>query len=171
MVLGLRAFSSRVIGPVVRESPAEKWVRSLTAGSVPLKMFSVRYDRSSGPGGQKVNKTSSKCTLVLYNFSSCSWMPEEVRLQLRQKPIRYYAKNSDSLVVQADEERSRELNRQLCLEKLVREIKKCCWFPKETGLETVEKWKAIKARAKEGRLKEKKQHSDKKRLRNKSDFT
>lgn len=154
-----------------RENLAEKWVESLKASSVPLKMFSIRYDRSSGPGGQKVNKTNSKCTLILYNFSSCSWIPEDVRRQLKEKPIRYYAKGSDSLVVQADEERSRELNKQSCLEKLVQEIKKSCWFPKETEQATVQKWNSVKAKAKEGRLRQKKQNSDKKKLRKWSEST
>lgn len=165
MVWGLRGLSS---GPL--QSLAEKWVRSLSASSLPLRLFTIRFDRSSGPGGQKVNKTNSKCTLVLYHFSLCSWIPEEVRRQLKEKPIRYYARSSDSLVVQSDEERSRELNKQLCLEKLVREIKNSCWFPKETGEVTLQKWKVVKTKAKEGRLKEKKQNSDKKKLRNKSGF-
>lgn len=150
---------------------AEQWVSNLNVDSVPLKMFSVRYDRSSGPGGQNVNKVNSKCTLVLYNFSSCSWVPELVRRQLKEKGMRYYAEGSDSLVVQSDEARSRDLNRRTCLAKLVKEIKSICWFPKETSEETLKKWNLIKTRADQTRIQQKKHHSDKKKSRGKGSFT
>lgn len=150
---------------------AEQWVSSLNANSVPLKLLSIRYDRSSGPGGQNVNKVNSKCTLVLYNFSSCSWIPENVQNQLKEKNMRYYARASDSLVVQSDESRSRESNKENCLAKLVREIKATCSFPKETSKETLKKWDGIRDRANQSRIKQKKHNSDKKKLRGKSNFT
>lgn len=150
---------------------AKQWVSKLNVDSVPLKLFSIRYDRSSGPGGQNVNKVNSKCTLVLYSFSSCSWIPEVVREQLKEKNMRYYAKGSDSLVIQSDESRSRESNKQICMEKLVKEIKKTCWFPEKASDDTLKKWDTIKNKANERRMKEKKFKSDKKKLRGKNNFT
>ncbi|QLL33310.1 hypothetical protein HG536_0E02210 [Torulaspora globosa] len=150
---------------------AKQWLRQLNVHSVPLKLFSVRYDRSSGPGGQNVNKVNSKCTLVLYSFSSCSWIPEAVRDQLKEKNMRYYAKGSDSLVIQSDESRSRESNRQICVEKLVKEIKKTCKFPGKASEETLEKWDTIKDKANESRMRKKKLNSDRKKLRGKNNFT
>ncbi|QLQ80868.1 hypothetical protein HG537_0E02230 [Torulaspora globosa] len=150
---------------------AKQWLSKLNVDSVPLKLFSVRYDRSSGPGGQNVNKVNSKCTLVLYNFSSCSWIPEVVRDQLKEKNMRYYAKGSDSLVIQSDESRSREINKQICVGKLVNEIKKTCRFARKASEETLEKWDIIKDKANERRMRKKKFNSDKKKLRVKNNFT
>lgn len=149
----------------------KEWVEMLKPASIPLKMFVVRYDRSSGPGGQHVNKVNSKCTLILRNFSNCSWVPEEVKNQIKEKPFRYYAQSSDSIVVQSDETRSRDNNRQICLEKLVSAVKGSCFFPTETDVTTLKKWDIIKKKSDEVRVRAKKLNSDKKRRRNKVNFT
>lgn len=139
-------------------------------------MFTFRYDRSSGPGGQNVNKVNSKCTLTLYNASQCSVLPMEIREQLLsneckvpQRKFRYYSAVSDSIVIQADETRSRFSNKDLCLEKFVTEIKNCCYFPEETSPLTKAKWNKVKQRSNEKRIIEKKYQSDKKKAR-KVDF-
>ncbi|QLG73717.1 hypothetical protein HG535_0F02280 [Zygotorulaspora mrakii] len=149
---------------------AIQWLKYLSVDTVPLKLFTIRYDRSSGPGGQNVNKVNSKCTLTLSNFSKCSWLPNEVRQQLIEKPVRYYAKRSDSLVVQSDETRSRDANKHVCLMKLVTEIRNSCWFPGEIDQTTVKKWENIKKNADRKRIRQKKISSEKKKLRSKLDF-
>lgn len=141
------------------------WLKELKPSTLPLRYFVVRYDRSSGPGGQNVNKVNSKCTMSLHNFSNCSLFPKLVREQLLEKNFRYYNSVSDSLVVQSDQTRSREQNRQICMEKLVSEINKVCYFPEETSEETLRKWESIKKASNERRLKSKKYTSEKKRSR------
>ncbi|AQZ11432.1 YOL114C [Zygosaccharomyces parabailii] len=149
---------------------AKNWVVSLNSKRVPLNLFAVRYDRSSGPGGQNVNKVNSKCTIALHNFSRCSWFPLEVRKQLSEKKSRYYASSSDTIVIQSSESRSRETNREYCIEKFVKHIKEICFFPGEADEHTVKKWHGIKEKAHERRIQEKKLQSNKKRLRNKKDL-
>ncbi|AQZ09340.1 YOL114C [Zygosaccharomyces parabailii] len=149
---------------------AKNWVISLNSKRVPLNLFAVRYDRSSGPGGQNVNKVNSKCTIALHNFSHCSWFPLEVRKQLLEKKSRYYASSSDTIVIQSGESRSRETNREFCIEKFVNHIKEICFFPGEADEHTLKKWDRIKKKAHEGRIQEKKLQSNKKRLRNKKDL-
>ncbi|QEU58551.1 hypothetical protein KDRO_A05720 [Kluyveromyces lactis] len=141
------------------------WIEGLKAENVPLKLFVATYDRSRGKGGQNVNKVNSKCTLTLYNFSKCSWFPDEIRNQLLDKGFRYYGPSKDALVIQSDETRSREQNRDICVEKLVKEVKKLVFFPGETDMSTKRKWNDIKKRSNEIRLSEKKFKSDKKRSR------
>lgn len=148
---------------------ARKWVEQLDIRKVPINLFATRFDRASGPGGQNVNKVNSKCTLTLYNFSNCSWLPEGVRVQLLQKS-RYYAQSSNSVVIQASESRSRETNKQLALEKFVNHIKEVCWFPRPTGDTTLAKWEQIKRNSHEKRLNNKKMHSYRKKLRKSKDF-
>lgn len=154
------------------ESPLEyarRWVDRLDSRKVPINLFAIRFDRSSGPGGQNVNKVNNKCTVMLYNFSNCSWFPQEVRNQLLQKS-RYYAHSSDSIVIQASESRSRETNKKLALEKFVDHIREACRFPRPTDGDTVIKWDQIKRKSHERRLNTKKMQSDKKKLRKSKDF-
>ena len=155
---------------------AKTWLRDLNATTLPQNIFSFRYDRSSGPGGQNVNKLNTKCTLTLYNASQCSLIPEEIRMQLfnpasnqPQTKFRYYYPSSDSIVVQCDETRSRFQNKNIVVEKLITEIKNCCYFPEDTAPETKKKWSRIKQRSNEKRLRDKKYQSDKKKYR-KVDF-
>ncbi|BAP69586.1 hypothetical protein KMAR_10378 [Kluyveromyces marxianus] len=146
-------------------SIGRNWVSELKADAVPMRLFVATYDRSRGKGGQNVNKVNSKCTLTLYNFSRCSWIPEEVREQLLEKGFRYYARNKDALVIQSDETRSRDQNRAICVEKFVKEVKRTVEFAGEASADTKRKWRGIKARSNEERLSEKKHKSDKKRIR------
>ena len=46
--------------------------------SIPLKEFSYTFARSSGPGGQNVNKVNSKVTLH-WNVTTSPSLPEDVR--------------------------------------------------------------------------------------------
>ncbi|CCF57153.1 hypothetical protein KAFR_0C01600 [Kazachstania africana CBS 2517] len=150
---------------------AKRWLQSLKPSTFPQKLFKIRYDRSSGPGGQNVNKVNTKCTMTLSNFSKCTFFPESIRSQLLSRTFRYYVKKSDLIVVSSDEARSREINRQICINKLISEINENVYFPKER---TLEEKKSIKEKSSnvlktrnERRLLEKKQNASKKKLRHK----
>lgn len=150
---------------------AKKWLSELNGKNVPLKLFSAHYDRASGNGGQNVNKVNSKCTLTLNDFSSCKWFPDEIRRQMLEHRFRYYASAKDALVIQSGETRSREQNKRICVEKLVKEIKECAYFPEETGELKKEKWVNIKVKENEKRLKNKKLRAEKRKSRSvKFDF-
>ncbi|CCD26181.2 Pth4p NDAI_0G04040 [Naumovozyma dairenensis CBS 421] len=116
---------------------AKEWMENLSPATIPLDTFQVRFDRSSGPGGQKVNKTSSKCTMTLRNLRDCQLIPFEIKKLIIEKPLRHYKKTTDSIVIQSDTFRSREKNKQLCLNKLIEEIKNVCSFPSETAPSTL----------------------------------
>ena len=150
---------------------ARQWLQKLNPNMFPEKYFTIRYDRSSGPGGQNVNKLNSKCTLRLYNFSKTPWIPIEVKTQLINKRFRYYFKTNDCVVVQSDETRSRTKNKRICIEKLIKEITNICHFSNETiNQHVIEKWKRIKQASNNERLRSKEYHSDKKRNRNYKTF-
>lgn len=76
-----------------------------------------------------------------------------------------YNAASDSIVIQSDETRSREQNKQLCLNKLVRQIQEGCYFPKEADPKDVKKWQQVRNATKERRLKSKKFNSERKKSR------
>lgn len=144
---------------------SRKWLDSLTFATLEPRYFHVRYDRSSGPGGQNVNKVNTKCTLTLPNFSNCSLFPGEIKDQLITKNMKYYSANSDSIVIQSDETRSREQNKVRCFEKLIDTIKDTCYFAKEADINDVKRWESIKEKTKKLRLKQKKFNSEKKKSR------
>ncbi|CAI1703589.1 hypothetical protein GRS66_010573 [Saccharomyces pastorianus] len=148
-------------------SRAKDWVKTLSVTGLPLKQFVLRYDRASGPGGQNVNKVNSKCTLTLHGLSNFSWIPQEVKSILCSGRFRYYTKNSDSVVIQSDETRSKQINKLKCFEKLIQEIKQTCQFPNDIPIETAEKWAKIKKKSNAERILNKKVHSDKKKSRGK----
>ncbi|CCK67834.1 Pth4p KNAG_0A01450 [Huiozyma naganishii CBS 8797] len=149
---------------------AREWIRVLNSATLSQNgRIKYRFDRSSGPGGQNINKVNTKCTLTVPQFSADSWFPTLVREQIMGNSggriCRYYSRLGDSLTVQSDETRSRSSNQERCLEKLVDEIKQVCWFPTETPVETRQKWAKIARQRNRRRLQEKRIHSDKKRSR------
>jgi peptidyl-tRNA hydrolase ICT1 len=109
-------------------------------GHIPVKDLTVSYSRSSGPGGQNVNKTSTKVWLhearslpkpfilsttfpltlqvdVRFHFESASWLSAEAKERLR--PVVEPQLTRDGLlVVKSDRTRSQLLNQADALRKL-----------------------------------------------------
>lgn len=50
-------------------------------GFIPMNQLTVTYSRSSGPGGQHVNKTNTKTT-ISFHLASAEWIPESAREKL-----------------------------------------------------------------------------------------
>ncbi|KAH3898715.1 Pth4p SCDLUD_005039 [Saccharomycodes ludwigii] len=147
---------------------AKQWVDCLKIDNIPSSMFFSKFSRSSGPGGQNVNKVNSKCTLIMYDFHQNKWIPQYVKDQLLQNPgFRYYTSKKDALVIQSDESRSSEDNKRLCLEKFVKMIKQLVYFPKDPDSKSIEKWVNVKKKSNEHRLQNKKFQKDKKLTRKK----
>lgn len=106
---------------------ARQWLMTFSHSDIPKTMFDVSYSRSSGPGGQKVNKTSSKATVALQphawlNPQFCYWIPKPVLDQISNAKLRYQTKEG-GILVQSDYSRSREENTAECFKKLLQEIK------------------------------------------------
>lgn len=53
-------------------------------GYIPMKKLTVTYSRSSGPGGQNVNKLETKVDLR-FHVETSDWIPELVRNKLLDK--------------------------------------------------------------------------------------
>ena len=85
---------------------------------VPLRELTFRYSRSSGPGGQHVNKTNTKATLR-FDVAHTRSLPEDVRARLLERyPRRITA--SGELLISSQRFRDRGRNVADCLEKLRR---------------------------------------------------
>ncbi|KAI5922944.1 hypothetical protein F4810DRAFT_230154 [Camillea tinctor] len=139
---------------------ARNWYASFTENSIPKGHTS--YSRSSGPGGQYVNKTESKATTVWTIDELSNGLPKLLRSVLRTS--RYYAKGNDSIIIQAQTQRSRSANTDENHRKLAEELQLMYreHVPAATSSDKRKKHEEIEKSFNEGRLKAKKYHSFKK---------
>ncbi|PSK38498.1 hypothetical protein B9Z65_6051 [Elsinoe australis] len=129
-------------------------------------MFDFSFSRSSGPGGQNVNKVNSKATLKV---SLSSLQPVVPKLLWPIVANSRYA-TSNELVIQADDSRKQQENVQRCLLKLNELIVQAGReaVPGETSEAQKSRVKNLQKSANEGRLKTKKFKSEKKSSRRSS---
>ncbi|KAF2144551.1 uncharacterized protein K452DRAFT_266480 [Aplosporella prunicola CBS 121167] len=141
---------------------ARKWLTGLTPETIPRSICDISFSRSSGPGGQNVNKVSSKATLRLPMDSLLPLLPNLFHQEMRAS--RYYASNSNSLVIQADDSRKQNDNVHSCFVKLHQLIAEAGrrLVPGETSDEQKERVRNLEKANNEARLKAKKSHSQKK---------
>jgi ribosome-associated protein len=123
--------------------------------SIPRTELDVRVSRSSGAGGQHVNKTSSRVE-IFWNVVASRAVSEEQRARLREKlASRLTAEGSIRVV--ASDMRSQSRNRELAEERLADLVRRALVIPRKRRAT-----KPTRA-AKEARLESKKRHSTKKR--------
>ena len=92
------------------------------------KEVRVTTSRSSGPGGQAVNKLETKVHCSWNVLESILIEEEEVGLILRR--LSHYATKSGSIVMSCQESRSQAKNRELLRSKFIRSIQKAFEKPK-----------------------------------------
>ncbi|GAA6062030.1 hypothetical protein JCM10212_005463 [Sporobolomyces blumeae] len=97
---------------------ATTWLSAFSAcppSTWPRDTYSTSFSRSSGPGGQHVNRTESRATVRL--FLPCpTLVPPYALPRLEQGP--YYSANPASLLVSSSETRSQHSNLEQCFRKL-----------------------------------------------------
>ncbi|KKA30990.1 hypothetical protein TD95_002944 [Thielaviopsis punctulata] len=85
---------------------AREWAKKFGADSIPKG--NTVFSRSSGPGGQHVNKTESKAITTWPIHEVAGLVPRLMRPILRKS--KYYVENSDSLSFAAQTSRQRSSN-------------------------------------------------------------
>lgn len=129
--------------------------------SIPLSEIKVSYARSSGPGGQNVNKTSSKAQ-IRWNLVGGRLAPDVVERFRKLYPS--YVTEKNEVVISNQEFRDAPKNRQACFNKLCAAILAASKRPKKR-IPTKPTPGSI-----ERRLDAKKRLSAKKKDRSKKDF-
>lgn len=89
--------------------------------SIPDELVEVRCSRASGPGGQNVNKVSSRVE-VLLNLAQWPDLPPYARAKLEDREHKRISKEGVLRVV-CQEGRDQARNRELGMEKLVELIR------------------------------------------------
>jgi ribosome-associated protein len=130
--------------------------------SIPRSELDVRVSRSSGAGGQHVNKTSSRVE-IFWNILGSRALDDERRARLLGR-LSSRLTSDGSIRVVASDMRSQTRNRELAEERLADLVRRALIVPKKRRAT-----KPTKA-SREARLESKKRHSSKKAERRKKSF-
>ena len=132
--------------------------RPIFDGHIPREKLHLSFSRSSGPGGQNVNKVNTKVDIRL-NIDDADWLPDIVKERLKEIKANKINKEGE-LIIQAQSFRTQEQNIKDAIHRLKGYIEEAYNIPKE--------WKPREGRTEKGdaiRMKDKKHHSDKKQRR------
>ncbi|XP_026133119.1 large ribosomal subunit protein mL62 [Carassius auratus] len=130
---------------------------------IPVDKLKITYSRSSGPGGQHVNKVSTKAE-VRFHVQTAEWIPEEVRQEILLKN-KTRVNKAGELIVTSEISRSQQRNLEDCLQKISEMITEASQQKPEPSKEDI----ALRAHRLEKRnlerLKQKKLHTATKQAR------
>lgn len=93
---------------------ARNWAETFKSLQIPREAVDISFSRSSGPGGQNVNKVNTKSTVKCP--LSVPWIPKWARKTLRDSSA--YVASADSILITSTLHRSQALNVDDCLRKL-----------------------------------------------------
>ena len=125
--------------------------------TIPLSEIEVAASRSSGAGGQHVNKTNTRIT-VRWNVQNTKSLTEKQKELILQKLYTQLTKEGD-LIIHNSESRSQQQNKENALLQLAREIREALHIPKKR------KATRVPRAAKESRLQSKAHRSQTKKMR------
>ncbi|XP_021491075.1 large ribosomal subunit protein mL62 isoform X2 [Meriones unguiculatus] len=104
-----------------------------TGSDIPLDRLNISYCRSSGPGGQNVNKVNSKAE-VRFHLASADWIAEPVRQKIALMHKNKINKAGE-LILTSETSRYQFRNLAECLQKIRDMIAEASQEPKEPSKE------------------------------------
>jgi peptidyl-tRNA hydrolase ICT1 len=128
-----------------------------------LDKVEFQFARSSGPGGQNVNKLNTKAE-IRFNLTTADWIPEEVKQRLREAQGNKISKNGE-IIISSQEHRTQAKNKEDCITKLQEMLAEAYVEPKERAI-----WEGLGEKGKEMRVQERKKRSAVKDFRRKKNF-
>ncbi|CAG9863543.1 unnamed protein product [Phyllotreta striolata] len=137
-------------------------------GYIPVEDLEITYSRSSGPGGQNVNKVNTKVD-IRFHVQSAKWLNEEAKQKLLEKFDTKLTKDG-YLLFKSDITRSQQLNLADCLEKIRKAIRSALVVKPEPSPESEERARRRLEMASKKRLMIKRERSQIKQDRNDSNI-
>ncbi len=113
-----------------------------------------QFIRSSGPGGQNVNKVASAVQLR-FEAARSPALPQPVKIRLKRLAGRRWTEGG-AVVIEVQETRSQARNREIARERLVALVRKAFEKPKKrikTRVSLNQKRKRVEAKKKRGEVK------------------
>lgn len=142
-----------------------QFLSRFSEANIPRNQFTLKFSRSSGPGGQNVNKVNTKVILRLDREKWAKWLPLEVQNQISQSgKFPYFTKRGDILIA-SELSRSQKRNVDDCFQKLAQAIRQAAFVGEETCEKTLRKWKDVHLNANQKRLDAKRLQKQKKQSR------
>jgi len=108
--------SLKTLETTAQASEARQWLGAFRSQPIPRDLVELSFSRSSGPGGQNVNKVNTKATLRCPLDKS--WIPLWAKSHLLKSP--FYVANTNSILITSTAHRSQAQNIDDCLAKLHR---------------------------------------------------
>ncbi|XP_069809451.1 large ribosomal subunit protein mL62 [Dendropsophus ebraccatus] len=102
---------------------------------IPVDRVSISYSKSSGPGGQNVNKVNTKAE-VRFHLSTADWIPEDVREKIAVQHKNHINRDGELIVV-SQVSRYQMRNLADCLDKIRAMISEANQKPKPVSKEDV----------------------------------
>ncbi|KAI7898720.1 uncharacterized protein BX663DRAFT_555605 [Cokeromyces recurvatus] len=113
---------------------AFQWQQSFNRQQIPKEDISISFNRSSGPGGQNVNKVNTKVELRLSLSKKINWIPDYAIERLLKR-----TNKNGELIITSDKTRSQTKNIDDCYHKLVDMIKDSVSVSKEPDQATLQR--------------------------------
>ncbi|XP_050775072.1 peptidyl-tRNA hydrolase ICT1, mitochondrial isoform X2 [Gopherus flavomarginatus] len=128
-----------------------------TSPDIPMDCLSISYCRSSGPGGQNVNKVNSKAE-IRFHLASADWIAEDVRQKIAVMHKNKINKSGE-LIINSEVSRYQMKNLADCLEKIRNMIKEATQKSSVVSKENSQLLIARVQKMNRERLRQKKIHS------------
>ncbi|CXI44411.1 peptidyl-tRNA hydrolase ICT1, putative [Plasmodium berghei] len=93
-------------------------IKKLLSFQIPINQIQKITTRSSGPGGQSVNKAETKVQLR-FNVDKAEWIPLNVKNNLKKIFKNKLSKTND-LIIECEETSSQMSNYKICFDKLTK---------------------------------------------------
>ncbi|XP_078510612.1 large ribosomal subunit protein mL62 [Lissotriton helveticus] len=119
-----------------REGVETKQVGLSSDLDIPTDRLRISYSRSSGPGGQNVNKVNTKAE-IRFHLASADWISEDVRLKIAEK-YKNKINKSGELIITSEVSRYQMRNLADCLQKLRDMVTESSTMPKVVSKEEAE---------------------------------